>query len=71
VIVEGRMAAMPQALLALLKDGGRAIGVVGEQDVSRCVIWTASNGHIGKRAAFDLSIPALPGFDIERPAFVF
>ncbi len=71
IIVEGRIEAMPSSLLAHLKDGGRAVAVMGADDVAKCHKWTMANGHIGSRSSFDLSIPALPGFALVTPQFVF
>ncbi len=68
IIVEGRIADEPRALLAQLADAGRLVAVVGEGEPARACIWTA-NGKA--RAAFDAAIPALPGFARKQPAFVF
>ena len=71
IVVEGRIADEPRALLAQLADGGRLVAVVGEGEPAKACIWTVRGKARAVRAAFDAAIPALPGFAGKRPAFVF
>lgn len=71
IVVEGRVAELPQTLLAQLADGGRAVAVVGETEVGKAMLWTATSGNTACRPAFDASIAALPGFARKTAAFVF
>jgi protein-L-isoaspartate(D-aspartate) O-methyltransferase len=71
IIVEGRIADEPQALLAQLADGGRLVAVVGEGEPATACVWTVKGKTRAARAAFDAAIPALPGFAGKPPAFVF
>jgi protein-L-isoaspartate(D-aspartate) O-methyltransferase len=71
IIVEGRIAAVPQGLFDQLANEGRIVAAVGNTDVSKMQIATLADGHRSSRAAFDVSIAALPGFAAEKAAFVF
>jgi protein-L-isoaspartate(D-aspartate) O-methyltransferase len=71
IIVEGRIAAVPKSLFAQLANEGRIVAAVGNTDVSKMQIATLTDGHRSSRSAFDVSISPLPGFAIEKAAFVF
>ena len=71
IIVEGRIAAVPESLIAQLANEGRIVAAVGNTDVSKMQIATLTDGHRSSRSAFDVSIAPLPGFVIEKAAFVF
>ncbi len=71
IVIEGRVAEVPEALLAQLADGGRLVAVVGEGEPAKASIWTVKGKARAIRAAFDAAIPALPGFAGKQPAFVF
>ncbi len=71
VIVEGRIAAVPESLFAQLANEGRIVAAVGNTDVSKMQIATLTDGHRSSRSAFDVSIAPLPGFMVEKAAFVF
>lgn len=71
IVIEGRVAEVPEALLAQLADGGRLVAVVGEGEPAKASIWTVKGKARGLRTAFDAAIPALPGFGKKQPAFVF
>ena len=71
IIIEGRIAAVPDSLFSQLADEGRIVAAVGNRDVSNMQIATVNDGHRSTRSAFDVSIAALPGFPVEKAAFVF
>ena len=71
IIVEGRIAAVPESLFAQLANEGRIVAAVGNTDVSKMQIATLADGHRSSRFAFDVSIAPLPGFPLEKAAFVF
>jgi protein-L-isoaspartate(D-aspartate) O-methyltransferase len=71
IIVEGRIAALPESLFAQLANEGRIVAAVGNTDVSKMQIATLTEGHRSSRFAFDVSVAPLPGFPIEKAAFVF
>jgi protein-L-isoaspartate(D-aspartate) O-methyltransferase len=71
MVIEGRVAEVPEALFAQLADGGRLVAVVGEGEAAKACIWTVKGKARGLRAAFDAAGPALPGFAKKQPAFVF
>jgi protein-L-isoaspartate(D-aspartate) O-methyltransferase len=71
IIVEGRIAAMPESLFAQLANEGRIVAAVGNTDVSKMQIATLMDGHRSSRSAFDVSVALLPGFVVEKAAFVF
>lgn len=71
IMVEGRIAAVPESLFAQLANEGRIVAAVGNTDVSKMQIATLTDGHRSSRFAFDASIAPLPGFASEKAAFVF
>ena len=71
IIVEGRIAAVPDSLFAQLADEGRIVAAVGNRDVSELQVATVTDGHRSSRSVFDVSIAELPGFAVEKPAFIF
>ena len=71
IIVEGRIAAVPESLFAQLANEGRIVAAVGNTNVSKMQIATLTEGHRSSRSAFDVSIAPLPGFVMEKAAFVF
>jgi protein-L-isoaspartate(D-aspartate) O-methyltransferase len=71
IIVEGRIAAVPESLFNQLGNDGRIVAAVGNTDVSDMQIATISDGHRSARSAFDVSIAGLPGFAVEKASFVF
>ena len=71
IILEGRVAEVPQGLLAQLADGGRMAAVVGETEMAKACVFTSTGGAIAARDVFDASVAALPGFVKKKPAFVF
>ena len=71
IIVEGRIAAVPESLFAQLANEGRIVAAVGNTNVSKMQIATLADGHRSSRSAFDVSIAPLPGFVVEKAAFVF
>ncbi|MFT3986629.1 protein-L-isoaspartate O-methyltransferase family protein [Aestuariivirga sp.] len=71
IVVEGRVAEIPQSLISQLADGGRLVAVVGEADMAKACVLTVSGSTVARRKAFDASIAALPGFQKKKPAFVF
>jgi protein-L-isoaspartate(D-aspartate) O-methyltransferase len=71
ILVDGRVPAVPSALFDQLRDGGRLVAVVGDNDVATATAYNRHDGAISSWPAFEASIGRLPGFIVERPAFVF
>jgi len=71
VVISGRVPIVPQKLLDQLKDGGRLVAVVGEAPLAQAHLWTRHGDTFASRVDFDATVCALPGIDIERPAFTF
>ncbi len=71
IVVEGRIAELPQTLIGQMGEGARAVAVVGEADMAKAQVWTVSGKSIACRPAFDASIAPLPGFARKKAAFVF
>ncbi len=71
IILEGRVAEVPQSLISQLADGGRLVAVVGEAEMARANVYTVSGTAVAVRGVFDASVAALPGFTKKKPAFVF
>lgn len=71
IIIEGRVGEVPDALLSQLAGGGRLVAVAGEREVAKAEVITVTGKAVSRKAAFDASIAALPGFEKKKPAFVF
>lgn len=71
IFLNGRVPAVPQTLLSQLKDGGRLVGVIGENPVSPALVCTRSSKAMSSRNVFDASVAALPGFASPNKGFVF
>ena len=70
IFVNGGIEAAPRVLLTQLADGGRLVAVVGQAGQSRAIVYLNENGRIGRRVAFDASLPMLVGFR-QPVGFVF
>jgi protein-L-isoaspartate(D-aspartate) O-methyltransferase len=69
VVLEGSIAAAPDALLDQLKDGGRLVAVArGDNGLGEATIWRRLGRSYDRWAAFDAAAPMLPGFE-PAPAF--
>ena len=71
ILLGGSVASVPVALLAMLKPGGRLLGVIGEEPVmcaTRVVRQPDGQGH--SQSLWDVVIPRLHGF-AEKTAFHF
>ncbi len=70
IFVGGAMGAVPQTLLDQLKVGGRLVGVIGQGNAARAVLYTNVGGIIGSRSPFNSAVEPLPGFEVAQ-TFVF
>jgi protein-L-isoaspartate(D-aspartate) O-methyltransferase len=71
VLIEGRIGEMPQSLIAQVAEGGRMAAVLGESAMAKAHLWVIHGTTNGRRAAFDASVAALPGFERVKDSFVF
>jgi protein-L-isoaspartate(D-aspartate) O-methyltransferase len=71
IVIEGRVPAVPDTLLRQLAEGGRLVAVIGDRPVSTATLIKRHGTAISALTAFEASVAALPGFVVERPAFVF
>ena len=71
IVIDGRVPGVPSALFEQLRDGGRLVAIVGDNDVATATAYNRHDGAISSRPAFEASVGRLPGFIVERPAFVF
>lgn len=69
IVVAGAVEEIPPVLLDQLKDGGRLVAVIAGVP-GRATVWRRIGRHYDKRAAFEASAPAVPGFEVKRE-FVF
>ncbi len=72
ILCEGAFELMPEAVLAQLAEGGRAVAVVRGAGVAlgEAMLWERHRGHVSGRALFEASVPLLP--DTKRAlSFVF
>lgn len=65
ILLNGMVAAVPEALLAQLAEGGRLAAVVAEEGrvnrVGRACLYEKANGAVSSRPLFDANTPFLPG----------
>ncbi|MCW5751490.1 MAG: protein-L-isoaspartate O-methyltransferase [Alphaproteobacteria bacterium] len=72
IILEGSVAAVPEAISNELAEGGRLVAVLRDRvaGTGRATLFTRRAGVLGRRVLFDAATPELPGF--RAPAgFVF
>ena len=63
IVMEGRVAGVPQAILDQLADGGRLVAVVDDaQGMGRATIFSRFGNVLSHRVVFDAAAPRLPGF---------
>jgi protein-L-isoaspartate(D-aspartate) O-methyltransferase len=70
IVIEGAVAARPEALLGQLKDGGRLVAILTDGRTGRAVVWQRTGAAISESDGFDAAAPYLPGFE-PVPKFVF
>lgn len=71
ILVNGAMAAVPQALFDQLAEGGRLAAVVKSgPGLGRAMLYSKLGGLVAGRILFDAGTPLLPGFE-PAASFVF
>lgn len=70
IFFDGSVQVVPTTLLDQLRDGGRAVAVVGDGRSAAATLFRRSGNDLGSRVAFDADVQPLPGFRKPR-AFVF
>ena len=71
IVIEGAVAAIPDAIAVQLAEGGRLVTVVkAGAGVGRATLMNRVQGVLSRRSLFDAAAPILPGF-APAPSFVF
>jgi protein-L-isoaspartate(D-aspartate) O-methyltransferase len=70
IVVEGAFGVAPDALLALLADSGRLVGVDASSEPSQAVLYEKAGRAISRRALFETRADLLDGFQ-PRASFAF
>jgi protein-L-isoaspartate(D-aspartate) O-methyltransferase len=71
IIIEGSVAAVPEAIVGQLAEGGRLVAVVSPTGrMGRATLVQRFGGTTARRELFDAATPLLPGFE-PRPVFEF
>ncbi len=70
IFVNGAVEEIPQAWTSQLKDGGRMAVIINQGLIGKANYCVRKSGILGHRAAFDATVPVLPGFERTR-SFVF
>lgn len=70
IFVNGAVEEIPQAWTSQLKDGGRLVVIINQGLIGKANFCVRKSGTLGHRAAFDATVPVLPGFERTR-SFVF
>lgn len=71
IVINGAVAAVPEAILGQLAEGGRLVAVIKRQGLMSCAtLFKRTAGVISRRELFDAGTPLLPGFE-PQPVFEF
>ena len=70
IFINGAIEGEPEKLLSQLAEGGRLVAIMHKGELGRAQLFVRREGHIGRRADFDASVPLLAGFRIPA-GFVF
>lgn len=70
IVLNGCVPDVPDALLKQLKQGGRLVAIIAENDFGTATLFLNSGGRISSRPVFDAGGPILPGFR-KAAEFVF
>lgn len=62
IFLNGGAEALPEALTAQLREGGRIVGIDYSDGVGRAAVWTRRGDGLSRRRAFDAEAPMLEGF---------
>lgn len=63
IVVEGAVAAVPEALFAQLRDGGRLVAVEGFGNAGVARLYIRDGEAVSGRRAFNAAVKPLPGFE--------
>lgn len=63
IVVEGAVAAVPQALFDQLRDGGRLVAVEGFGNAGIARLYVRDGAVVSGRRAFNAAVKPLPGFE--------
>jgi protein-L-isoaspartate(D-aspartate) O-methyltransferase len=71
IVIEGAIAAVPDAIAAQLAEGGRLVAIINDGGaVGRGALFLRTHGVLSRLVVFDGATPFLPGFE-PRPEFRF
>jgi protein-L-isoaspartate(D-aspartate) O-methyltransferase len=70
VFVNGAVEDVPKAWIEQLKEGGRMVVILRDGPVGKANFCVRKGGVLGRRPAFDATVPVLPGFERAK-RFVF
>jgi protein-L-isoaspartate(D-aspartate) O-methyltransferase len=63
IVVEGAVAALPEALLSQLREGGRLVAVEGYGNAGVARLYVRDGASVSGRPAFNAAVRPLPGFE--------
>lgn len=70
VVINGSVPEVPDELLKQLKDGGRLVAMISDNDFGQATLFRKAGGRISHRGEFDAGAPPIPGFEKEK-TFIF
>lgn len=70
IFINGSVGVEPDQLFSQMAEGGRMIVVIGYGGAAQALIYVKENDQVSSRRLFNISIPALPGFE-KVAEFVF
>lgn len=70
IFIDGAVEQIPESLTGQLAGGGRIVGAIADNGVTRLVIGRRAGAVLGLDAFADIEVTALPGFERPKP-FIF
>lgn len=64
ILIDGAVEAVPDAIVAQLKSGGRLVAVVGRGPAGKATLWRRDGERVGSSPAFDAAAPLLADFAV-------
>jgi len=71
IVLNGRVSEFPAFLGQQLKEGGRLVAIVGEQNTAAIVVGKMRQGKLSQKVEIEVASPVLAGFENESKKFVF
>jgi protein-L-isoaspartate(D-aspartate) O-methyltransferase len=71
ILIEGRIEHLPDAIMTQLSPNGRLAAVLGSSFSAKLCRWEMQRGECIRQVMFEATAPALRGFEVAHPEFIF